>query len=136
MPFQLNKNLAESTLFIKSGKLSDILLKNNRFFSWFILVPRVANNITEIFQLSEEHQKTLWDEISTLSQCAKAYFNGAKINIGILGNLVSQLHIHVIARQHHDPAWPHSPWQSNIPDEKYDNESGLKIINDIQALLA
>ena len=91
--------------------LSRVFLKNNAHYSWFILVPR-HDFVQEIVELSPSCRHQLIDEISSLSSIIKAYFKPDKLNVGTLGNIVPQLHIHVIGRFTHDPLWPHAIWQS------------------------
>lgn len=99
--------------------LSRVFLKNNANYPWFILVPR-QDNIQEIDQLSHPQQHTLIEEITKLSTLVKSRFKPDKLNIGTLGNIVSQLHIHVIARFTHDAFWPHGVWQEGLETQPYE----------------
>ncbi len=99
--------------------LSRVFLKNNANYPWFILVPR-QDNIQEIDQLSHPQQHTLIEEITKLSTLVKSRFKPDKLNIGTLGNIVSQLHIHVIARFTHDALWPHGVWQEGVETQPYE----------------
>jgi len=101
-----------STCFILADwPLSRVFLKNNANYPWFILVPR-QDNIQDVDQLPQALQHTLIDEISRLSSIVKVHFQPDKLNVGTLGNIVPQLHIHVIARFTHDMLWPHGVWQA------------------------
>lgn len=89
--------------------LSTLLLLNDSRYPWFVLVPR-RENITEIYQLSEADQQKLLQESSRLGRLMMEGFNGDKLNIGALGNLVPQLHLHHIVRFKGDEAWPGPVW--------------------------
>ena len=101
--------------------LSSVFLKDNANYPWFILVPR-QDNLQEIDQLPPLLQHTLIDEVSRLSSIVKAHFQPDKLNVGTLGNIVSQLHIHVIARFTHDELWPHGIWQASQTSTPYQKE--------------
>jgi diadenosine tetraphosphate (Ap4A) HIT family hydrolase len=101
--------------------LSQVLLLDDRRYPWVILVPRRAG-IREIHELSHPDRSTLLDESCRLGAFLLAAFNGDKLNLGALGNLVPQLHLHHIVRFSNDPAWPgpvwgHSPAQPYPADE-------------------
>lgn len=89
--------------------LSRLLLLNDARYPWFVLVPRCPD-ITEIYQLNEANQQQLLRESSQLGRFLMGEFNGDKLNIGALGNLVPQLHIHHIVRYRSDEAWPGPVW--------------------------
>ncbi len=102
--------------------LSRVFLKNNANYPWFILVPR-QDAITEIHQLPSPLRHVLMDEISELSSLVGAYFKPDKLNVGALGNMVPQLHIHVIARFAYDALWPHGVWQLAQTTAPYSNQA-------------
>ena len=123
--FILNKTLQEDSFLIKELELSKLLLMNDSNYPWFILVPRVYN-ITEIFELTLEQQENLCKETIQLSKFIKHKFEADKINIGALGNVVSQLHIHIIARYENDIVFPLPVWgQGKV--KKYSSTSVNKI---------
>ncbi len=107
--FILNNRLDDDTYFIADMKLSRLLLMNDCRYPWVILVPR-KNDIKEIYQLNDSDRYLLIDEISNLSKSMTVEFSLDKINIGALGNMVSQLHIHIIGRYFDDAAWPNPVW--------------------------
>lgn len=109
--FQLHSKLATDTLLIGDWPLCRILLMNDNTFPWLILVPRIEN-VCEIIDLKEIDQQQLILEISRASRSLKAALNPDKLNIAALGNVVSQLHIHLIARYKTDSAWPRPIWGS------------------------
>ena len=135
MSFTLDARLENSSFKILDWPLSEVRLKNNDYFPWLILIPRVSMEVIEIFQLEKNQQKRLLNEIAKLSQHVKHYFQAKKINVGTLGNIVSQLHVHVIARQEYDCAWPHSVWHDHVPEKKYDENKRDVIIRDLHKLL-
>ncbi len=123
--FLLDERLALSSLFLANWPLSSILLKNTRHYPWLILVPR-RNNVSEINQLSKADRYALMDEIAGLSTIIEHYFKPAKLNLGSLGNIVSQLHVHLVARFTEDVSWPFGVWQKNGPtDEPYSSSSPI-----------
>jgi diadenosine tetraphosphate (Ap4A) HIT family hydrolase len=86
-----------------------LLLSNDSNYPWFILVPR-REAISEIFQLDVADQQLLWQETTALAQWLKGSFDADKMNVATLGNVVSQLHMHVIVRKREDAAWPAPVW--------------------------
>lgn len=107
--FILDPQLAKDSIFIKNLQLSQLLLMNDSNYPWFILVPR-KNQLSELFELSITDQQILIAEISWVSKIIKNHFKADKINVANLGNMVKQLHIHIIARFTTDPAWPQPIW--------------------------
>lgn len=114
--------------------LSRVFLKNNALYPWFILVPRYAN-IQDMDQLPTHLQHTLMDEISALSSITKTYFKPTKLNVGTLGNIVPQLHIHVVARFASDKLWPHSVWQAALETKPYEENRITTLLNDLRPLI-
>ena len=107
--FQLDPRFNNDCTVIGRFKLSLLLLMNDANYPWFILVPREAN-IREIYQLSDQQQQQLTRESCQLSRALATTFNGDKINIASLGNIVEQLHIHHVVRYQNDPSWPAPIW--------------------------
>lgn len=103
--FSLDARLAADTAVIGDLPLSRLLLMNDARWPWLILVPR-RPAISEIIELSREDRSILMDEISACSALLKTLAAPHKINVAALGNVVRQLHIHVLARFLEDPAWP------------------------------
>ncbi|WP_026873970.1 HIT domain-containing protein [Inquilinus limosus] len=107
--FALDPRIAASTLEWRDWTLSQVRLMNDRRFPWLLLVPRRAKAV-EWHTLAPEDQAALHQE-TMLAACAlAAVFPAMKINIGALGNVVPQLHVHVLARRAGDPAWPGPVW--------------------------
>ena len=82
---------------------------NDSQYPWFILVPR-CEEVSELFQLGVEDQRRLWEETTFLAETLKDTFGADKMNVASLGNVVSQLHMHVIVRRRSDVAWPAPVW--------------------------
>ena len=78
---------------------------NDAQYPWFILVPR-REEVSELFQLDAADQQALWRETTSLAETVKDTFRADKMNVATLGNVVGQLHMHVIARRRDDAAWP------------------------------
>ena len=112
--FKLDLQLEDNTLQVKELALCQIRLVNDRRYPWLILVPQ-KNGLTEIHDLSEEDQSRLIIEITTITRVIEKLFQPEKINVGALGNIVSQLHIHVIARFREDDTWPGAVWGNGKP---------------------
>lgn len=127
--FKLDKKLANDCFEIKDLKLSKLLLMNNKKFLWLILVPK-KENLVEIIDLDYKNQLILLEEINLVSRIIKNLFSPDKLNIANLGNQVSQLHIHIIARYKNDEAFPNPVW--GFGSKKYDEEEAKNIINKIK----
>ena len=106
---KISKNFLKDSHFIIDLKLCSIRLIDNSKFPWIILVPK-KKNITDIFQLSSKDQNLLMREIVYASKIMKKTFDAFNLNIEKIGNIVSQLHIHIIARSKKDSSWPLSVW--------------------------
>lgn len=119
--FSIDERILSTSFHIGDWPLSRIFLKNEECYPWFILVPR-KDNIQEIYQLLKEERQILIEEINQLSQVVNKYFIPDKLNIGALGNVVSQLHIHVVARTKNDALWPQGLWQSSLNTTHYKEE--------------
>jgi diadenosine tetraphosphate (Ap4A) HIT family hydrolase len=107
--FRLNERLAADTVPVCDLGLSRVLLMNDARFAWLILVPQRAD-VSELFDLSESDRAEVMREIVRCSETLKSETGAAKINVAALGNLVPQLHIHVVARNPGDAAWPGPVW--------------------------
>jgi diadenosine tetraphosphate (Ap4A) HIT family hydrolase len=109
MSFELHPRLAADCIAVGQLPLSLLLLLNDSRYPWFVLVPRRVG-VSEVFELDAADQQQLWRESAQLARSLKQGFHADKINIGVLGNLVPQLHVHHIARFSTDPAWPGPVW--------------------------
>jgi diadenosine tetraphosphate (Ap4A) HIT family hydrolase len=109
--FQLHERLAADTAAVCDLPLSAVLLMNDRAFPWLILVPRQESR-RELVDLSASDRAILMEEIAVAEGALQALFRPDKLNVGALGNMVSQLHVHVVARFIYDRAWPGPVWGS------------------------
>tara|TARA_B100000795_G_scaffold268563_1_gene255769 strand:- start:775 stop:1173 length:399 start_codon:yes stop_codon:yes gene_type:complete len=106
---KINKSFLKDSHYIANLKLSTIRLINNSKFPWIILIP-IRKNITDITDLSSKDQILLMKEIVHCSKLMKKIFKTKKLNIEKIGNIIPQLHIHIIARSTMDSSWPLSVW--------------------------
>lgn len=131
--FVLDSRLADDSLVIGDFPLSRLLLCNDSNFPWFILVPRRAE-ISELFQLEAPDLAMLWKESTLLAEILKDTFAADKMNVATLGNVVSQLHMHVIVRRRNDPAWPAPVW-GKVAAKPYDAEQVAAINAKLKSVL-
>lgn len=118
----LDERLEADTLPVTELPLCRVLLMNDSRFPWAVLVPRIVG-ASEVFDLPADDQQQLWREAGALGAVMKDGFHGDKINIATLGNVVSQLHVHVVVRTRTDAAWPAPVWGQGearpyTPDEQ------------------
>jgi diadenosine tetraphosphate (Ap4A) HIT family hydrolase len=111
--FLLHPQLAKDTLELVDFPLCKLLLCNDSAYPWFILVPKVAN-ISEIYQLDWQQQQQLLNESSLLSELLMQVFDGDKMNVAALGNMVEQLHVHHVVRFKTDAQWPKPIWGQQV----------------------
>ena len=109
MPFKIDKKFLKSSYHITDLKLCSIRLHDNSKFPWLILIPK-RNKITNISDLKPKDQILLVNEIVFVSKIMKKLFKTSKLNVEKIGNIVPQLHIHIIARNKKDSSWPLSVW--------------------------
>jgi diadenosine tetraphosphate (Ap4A) HIT family hydrolase len=107
--FALSPELAADTVAIGRLELCLLLLMNDATYPWFILVPQ-RSGIREIFELDAKDRLSLIDEIAKVSNAVDEIFTPDKLNVATIGNLVPQLHVHIVARFHSDPVWPMPMW--------------------------
>jgi diadenosine tetraphosphate (Ap4A) HIT family hydrolase len=109
MNFQLHPQLQQDCIPVGRFELCRLLMMNDRQYPWFILVPEIAN-VCEFYQLSKTERGLLMEESCYLAENLAVLFQSDKMNVANIGNMVSQLHIHIIARYKHDIAWPSPVW--------------------------
>ena len=107
--FKINNKLLKSSHLIKDLKLCTVRLNDNSKFPWLILIPK-RKNVTDISDLISKDQILLIKEIVLVSKIMKKLFKTSKINVEKIGNIVPQLHIHIISRKKKDSSWPLSVW--------------------------
>lgn len=132
--FALDPRLQQDTLPIGDFPLCRLLLSNDSNYPWFILVPRRAD-ISELFQLDDADQQQLWRETTAFAELLKDSFDADKLNVAALGNVVSQLHMHVIVRRRDDAAWPAPVWGKH-PARPYTAEQVATIRERLRLVLA
>ena len=109
MPFKIDNKFLKSSHHVTELKLCSVRLHDNSKFPWVILIPK-RNKITDMSDLNSKDQILLMKEIVHVSKIMKKLFKTSKLNIEKIGNMVPQLHIHVIARSKKDSSWPLSVW--------------------------
>ena len=107
--FALDPRLAADTHLVADYELCRVLLMDDARFPWVILVPRRAG-LTELIELSRDEQHALLDEVNRVAHGLHLLLKPDKLNVAALGNVVPQLHVHVIARFRADAAWPRPVW--------------------------
>lgn len=107
--FTLDPRLAADTRLLASLPLCDVRLMDDARYAWLVLVPR-RDGLVEIADLGEGEQATLWREVNRAGAALRATMPCDKLNLGALGNIVRQLHVHVVARREGDAGWPGPVW--------------------------
>ena len=126
MSFKLDRKILKSSHHITDLKLCTIRLNDNSKFPWLILIPK-RNKITDMSDLKSKDQILLMKEIVYVSKIMKKLFKTSKLNVEKIGNIVPQLHIHIIARSKKDCSWPLSVWF--VKGKKY-SQTALNIMAD------
>ena len=132
MSFRLDARLEADTYWMGDLHLSRVLLMNDRRYPWIILVP-MLEGLKELTDLSEEQSVTLLQESRAVSQWLIKQ-GGDKLNVGALGNVVSQLHLHHVMRKVDDPAWPGPVW-GRSPAEPYAEDKVNALQQSLKATL-
>ncbi|GEO99177.1 HIT domain-containing protein [Methylobacterium haplocladii] len=107
--FTLDPRLQADTAALGDLALCSVLLMDDSRFPWLILVPR-REGLSELTDLTPEDSATLMEEIRLASRVMQTLSKPDKVNVAALGNVVAQLHVHVIGRFRSDPAWPSPIW--------------------------
>ncbi|WP_154224266.1 HIT family protein [Marinicella rhabdoformis] len=118
--FTLNEQLKKDTHSILACGDFHLLLHRNQSLPWFIVVPKTS--AVEWFEMSQDLQIKLADLIRKLSLFLQTEFQCDKVNTASIGNVVSQLHVHVIGRSHNDPLWPDVVWGNTLPESIYSEQ--------------
>jgi diadenosine tetraphosphate (Ap4A) HIT family hydrolase len=130
--FLLHPRLEADAVFVADWALSRVLVMNDARYPWVILVPRKFD-LSEVHDLGAADRAVFIEEIARASAALKTFSGAAKINVGALGNLVLQLHTHVVARRPGDAAWPGPVWghgkaESYAPAIMSDLVSRLRVV--------
>lgn len=131
--FNLHHRLQADTHFVADLQLCRVLLMNDSRYPWVILVPR-QNALREFHDLSTANRHLLMDEISQFTQALQGEFSAEKMNVGALGNMVPQLHIHIIARNSGDTAWPGPVWGVGAATP-YNNDDAAALCQRLKLIL-
>ncbi|MBC7980955.1 MAG: HIT family protein [Armatimonadetes bacterium] len=110
MDFRLHERLAAGGFEITRMHGCRILLKNETNFPWLMIVPEVSVEIQDLHQLDEENFAEVMKALRMVSRFVMDYFQPEKLNVACIGNIVRQMHIHVVGRSSTDPAWPGVVW--------------------------
>ena len=110
MSFELHERLANGGFDFGSHSGCRVLLKNNALYPWFVLVPEVESGVEELTDLSTEQYDAVMELVRTVSLFVEECFEVEKVNLGCVGIVVRQLHLHVVGRKEGDPAWPGVVW--------------------------
>jgi diadenosine tetraphosphate (Ap4A) HIT family hydrolase len=119
--FELHPRLEADTALVRDLALSRALLMKDANYPWLILVPRLKD-VADLDGLSEDDLARLFREARRASHALKRLFRPDRVNVAALGNMVPQLHVHVIARFEGDPAWPGPVWGA-APPKPYDAQA-------------
>jgi diadenosine tetraphosphate (Ap4A) HIT family hydrolase len=130
----LDPQLERDTLPVGDMPLSRVLLINDANYPWLLLVPR-RRGVIEIADLGDVEQAQLMTEIVQATRALKAVTHCDKINVAALGNVVAQLHVHVIARRRGDLAWPKPVWGA-APARAYDDAALPKLMGPLKQRLS
>lgn len=124
--FALDPRLAADTLPVGDLPLSRVLLMDDARFPWLVLVPRRAG-LVELGDLPREERIVLLDEIDLVAAALRALVAPDKLNVAALGNVVAQLHVHVVARFRCDAAWPRPVWGVGQPQRHAPDAAAARI---------
>jgi diadenosine tetraphosphate (Ap4A) HIT family hydrolase len=129
MAFKVDNKFLKSSHHVTNLKLCSVRLNDNSKFPWIILIPK-RKNITDMSNLNFKDQILLMKEIVYVSKIMKKLFKTSKLNVEKIGNIVSQLHIHIIARSKKDSSWPLSVWV--VKGKNYSKVSLMKILKKVK----
>lgn len=123
MGFTLNERLAAGGFEVARKYGCRILLKNEANFPWFIIVPEVPEGIEDLHQLDEETFAEVMSAVRQVSNFVSDHFKPEKLNVACIGNMVRQMHIHVVGRFTDDPAWPGVVWACDVKRKYTEGEA-------------
>jgi len=132
MSFKVNKKFLKSSHHITDLQLCSIRLHDNSKFPWVILIPK-RNKINDISDLNSKDQILLMKEIVYVSKIMKKLFKTSKLNVEKIGNIVPQLHIHIIVRNKKDSSWPSSVWVTK--GKNYSKTDLSKMVDKVREVL-
>ena len=127
--FKLNNKFLKSSHHLLDLKLCTLRLHDNSKFPWIMLIPK-RKNINDITDLNSKDQMLLMKEIVFSSKVMKKLFKTSKLNVEKVGNIVPQLHIHIIARYKKDISWPLSVWV--VKSKSYSSKALKEVVSKIR----
>ena len=130
--FKIHKKFEKTTHYIADLKLCQIRLQDNAKFPWIMLIPK-RNKVSQILDLNRKDQIRLMDEIQYCSKIMKKNFLCDNLNVEKVGNIVPQLHIHIVPRHKKDPSWPLSIWV--VKGKPYSKFALAKMIVKLQSII-
>ena len=133
--FKIHERLAAGSADLGTHGICRVILKNNAHFLWLLLVPEVAESVTELHHLSEEQYASVTSSIRTISAFVEQNFPVDKLNVAAIGNQVSQLHIHIVGRRKDDVAWPGVVWACS-EKQAYDTTAWEQLQETLRPLLS
>ena len=128
MTFTLDEQLQRDCFLLGRMEFSRVLLMNNSSLPWFVLVPDTTE--TEIFDLPSPERAMLWDEVDRMAEYIRHDPSIAKLNVAAIGNVVSQLHVHIVGRRQDDYCWPDVVW-GRPSEETYPDAAVAELIKSI-----
>lgn len=131
--YALHPQLADDTHPLATLTLCELRLMDDANYPWLVLVPRITG-ARELIDLDTDQRRQLTDEIDIAARLLRTAFRPYKLNIAALGNMVEQLHVHVIGREQDDPAWPAPVW-GRVAARPYTPEQLVERIGQLQAAL-
>ena len=132
MTIALHPEFIKNCLPINNLGVCRVFLQNNSNFPWLLLIP-MRENITELFDLTIEDYEQVMNEVRAVTKHFAVYTGADKMNVSTLGNVVPQLHIHIIARFKNDPAWPNPVWNA-LPAKPYAQDKAEILIRELRAI--
>ena len=130
--FKIHKKFEKTTHYITDLKLCQVRLQDNSKFPWIMLIPK-RKGACQILDLNKKDQIRLLDEIQYCSKVMKKYFRCNNLNVEKVGNIVPQLHIHIVPRHKKDPTWPLSIWV--IKGKPYTKNELAKILTKLKKII-
>ena len=134
MTFTLHERLAADSVEVCDFDVCKVLLMNDARYPWLILVPK-RDQLTDLHQIEASEQAQVFAEITKAAEALEAIYSPFKLNVAALGNQVPQLHIHVIARQTDDDAWPGPVWGVG-ESTPYSSQALAQAVENVRGILA
>ncbi len=122
MEFQLNERLAKGGTELSKHGICKIMLKSNATFPWIVIIPEVDSKFKDLHQLDNNDYLSVTATIKVVATFIEQYFKAEKVNLGAIGNIVPQLHIHAIGRFQNDPEWPNPVWGTSHKTQYSDDQ--------------